>query len=197
VKSAFPIASVFLILATARYAHAADPAASDGPTERSLDRYTHIWTAKPFVAATVVTPQAESVVQRYAITGYAQFGGSDVLFLLDRTTLSRFTVTEQKPDSGVELLAVTEKDDANHLKARIRAGGEVAEVAYDAAATGMPTGGDNPAMAAVGNPNSNPAGASPPALGGPAPNQVAGQRRTVAAPRPVRVIQRRPPIKSQ
>lgn len=166
-----------------------------GPSERSLDRYTHIWTAKPFVAATVVTPQAESLAQRYAITGYGHFSGSDVVFLLDRVSLSRFTVTNEREENGVALLDVTEKENANGLKARIKIGGEVAELAYDPGTAGMAMAGAETPNLAANVPNPVPTanmGTMPQAA---MPNQVQPQRRG-AAPRPVRVIQRKP-IQSQ
>lgn len=163
-----------------------------GASERSLDRYTHIWTAKPFVAATVVSPQAESLAQRYAITGYGQFGGTDVVFILDRVSLNRFTISQEREENGVALLDVAEKDDATRLKAKIRIAGEVAELTYDPGVAGIMTAGvDNPVMAPSGQPPiPNPNTGMPPQVGMPSQNQVTPVRRT-GAPRPVRVIQRK------
>lgn len=194
--------AVILALLTCGLASVGHMDAADevtGPSERSLERYTHIWTAKPFVAATVVTPQAESLAQRYAITGYGSFGGNDVIFILDRVSLSRFTITDQREENGVALLDVTEKDDANRLKARIRIGGEVAELAYDPGTAGMVMGGgENPALTA------NMQHIAPAANMGamaqtmtPNPPQVVPPKRSGAAPRPVRVIQKRNAIQSQ
>jgi len=190
VKSASAIILALLTLGAAMEIRAEDPIAPTGPATRSLDRYSHIWTAKPFVAATVVTPQAESIVQRYAITGYARFGGSDMVFILDRVSLTRFAVTALKPVQGVELLEVTEKAGGGRLKARIRASGEVAEVAYDAGAAGMAMGGENPGM--IGSNVPNPPGvAMPPPQPGVVPNQGNSPRRQISAPRPIRVVPRK------
>lgn len=190
-----PLAIVWfaLTLGSAAICFADAPTGESSP-ERTLDRYTHIWTAKPFVAATVVTPQAESLVQRFAITGYAHFGGSDVVFLLDRTTLNRFTVTEQKSANGVDLLSVVEKADAGKLKARIRVGGEVAEIAYDVATAGLGSMGENPVQPPSPDGGMAVAPNIPPSIPSQdnAINPVPVQKRIVPIPRPPRVIQRKP-----
>jgi hypothetical protein len=191
VKSAPAIILALLTLGVAAEAHADDPAVPANPERRSLDRYSHIWTAKPFVAATVVTPQAESIVQRYAITGYAKFAGSDMVFILDRVSLGRFTITANKPQNGVELLEVTENTRADRLRARVRAAGEVAELVYDAGAAGMAMGGgENPGVAGSNIPT--PGVAMPPPQPGVVPNQQNSTRRQITAPRPIRVVPRKP-----
>ncbi len=194
-KSAFAIILALLALGAATESRAdktVEPALEPpGPSDRSLDRYSHIWTAKPFVAATVVTPQAESIVQRYAVTGYARFSGSDMVFILDRVSLNRFAITAQKPQNGVELMEVTENTGAGRLKARIRASGEVAEVVYDAGAAGMPMG-ENPGMVGSNVPNPMGAAVPPPQPGVAAPNQGNSPRRQITAPRPIRVVPRKP-----
>jgi len=164
---------------------------TDSP-ERSLDRYMHIWTAKPFVAATVVSPQAESLAQRYAITGYGQFGGTDVVFILDRVSLNRFTISQGREENGVALLDVAEKDDATRLKAKIRIAGEVAELTYDPGVAGiMSAGVENPVLASNGQPPiPNPNMGGQPQMNLPNQNQVTPVRRN-GAPRPARVIQRK------
>lgn len=106
------------------------------PTQHELERYEHIWKAAPFIAATEVTPKGESIAQRFALTGFARLGESEVIFLFDRKSLSRFSVAKGSPQNGVELLAVAEKANINELGARIKAEGEVAEITYDASVAG-------------------------------------------------------------
>jgi hypothetical protein len=101
------------------------------PIQYPLDRYEHIWKSSPFIAATEVTPQGESIAQRYAVTGFGRIGSSDVVFLFDRKSLSRFSIEMGSPTQGVELIEVTKSEELSLLRARIRAEGQVAEIGYD------------------------------------------------------------------
>lgn len=130
------------------------------PTQHDLDRYEHIWKAAPFIAATEVTPKGESIAQRFALTGFARLGESEIVFLFDRKSLNRFSVSKSQPQNGVELLAVAEKDTITELGARIRAEGEVAEITYDGAVANA----SETSMMANGN-------SQPPPQPVPAPNR--------------------------
>lgn len=202
------------------------------PTQHELERYEHIWKAAPFIAATEVTPKGESIAQRFALTGFARLGDSEVIFVFDRKSLSRFSVAKGSPQQGVELIAVAEKDNINELGARIKAEGEVAEITYDAS---VAAAGEAPAVAGVpvpaaarpATPNrpgmmsgataahqaGAPAHLPPQPPGPPSPNVMSGAAGPTGstsnvmsgapapgtqivppngAPRPVRVIRRRP-----
>lgn len=102
------------------------------PVQHPLERYEHIWKSAPFVAATEVTPQSESLAQRYAVTGFARIGNADVVFLFDRKTLNRFSIGTANPTENVELVEVTGSEEMSSLRARIRVQGQVAEIGYDA-----------------------------------------------------------------
>lgn len=108
------------------------------PEDHEVVRYEVIWKASPFVAAAVVSPQAESIAQRYAITGFARMGEREVVFVFDRKALARFPIWKNEEQNGVELLSVTEGADAKGLGAQIRASGEVAKISYDASLAASP-----------------------------------------------------------
>ena len=95
------------------------------PPPRGIDRYEHIWKTSPFVAVAEVNPQAESLASRYAVTGFARVGASEVVFLLDRKGLVRFSLSKDQPKNGVELVSLQNSGDLKTLGATIRSGGEV------------------------------------------------------------------------
>jgi len=102
------------------------------PQSHEVGRYAVIWERAPFVAATEVSPAAESIAKRFAITGFAKVGGEEVVFVFDRKGLGRITLTKGAPINGVELVSVTEGVEARDLKALVRAQGETAEIVFDA-----------------------------------------------------------------
>lgn len=108
------------------------------PPQRGIDRYAHIWKTSPFVAIAEVNPQSESLASRYAVTGFARVGESEVVFVLDRKGLTRFSLSKDQPKNGVELVSLQNSGDLKTLGATIRSGGEVAVIACDvnAAAAG-------------------------------------------------------------
>lgn len=106
------------------------------PVQYPLSRYEQIWKSSPFVAASEVSPQAESLAQRFAVTGFVRIGSSDVVFLFDRKSLSRFSIANGSPAQGVELVDVSETDDLALLRAKVRVEGQVAEIFYDAGVGG-------------------------------------------------------------
>lgn len=101
------------------------------PTERDIEHYEHIWKSAPFVAKAETSSQAESLVARFALTGFARVGDDEVIFLLDRKSLNRFSITRGAPRNGVELISVR-GEDIKTLAAKIRANGEVATIGFDA-----------------------------------------------------------------
>lgn len=164
------------------------------PVDYSLERYEHIWKSSPFVAATETAPKGGSIALRYSVTGFAQIGDTEMVFLFDRIGLSRFSVTKDTPENGVELLEVAEQTEVSPLGAKIRVNGEVAEISYDAslATSDMTT---SPAR------NGSQAPSIPPPPNGQnlqnsqgvvAPGSPVQVSEKAAVPRPTRVIRRRP-----
>lgn len=131
-------------------------AADWSPTPGDPERYEQIWKSSPFVAATAVTPQAESLAQRYTITGFARLGEREVVFIFDRKALSRFTISKDLPQNGVELISVKEGDSLKALNAKIRVGSEVAVIAYDASAPQVTAKNASVNSPAVPSPASSP-----------------------------------------
>jgi hypothetical protein len=159
------------------------------PVQHSLERYEHIWKSSPFIAATEVTPQAESLAQRYAVTGFARIGDADVVFLFDRKSLSRLSVGTGSPAQGVELLEVMEAGDMASLRARIRVGGQVSEIGYDAGAGSGDAVGKTPSV-----PQGGPTSPLPPPIAPPpqvAPNVAPVAQKAPQTGKPVKIIRRK------
>lgn len=122
------------------WAQSASLVAGDwAPVQHGIERYTHIWKSAPFTAASEVAAAGSPLAGRYAVTGFARVGGDEVVFLLDRKGLERFSVSKSRSSHGVELLALQETADLKDLKARIRVGGEIALVVYDPGTAGLPS----------------------------------------------------------
>lgn len=100
------------------------------PDTHPIERYAHIWQSSPFVVATEITPGSEALANRFALTGAARIGESDIIFIIDRQTLKRFPVAQGKTENGVELVAIQRSDNIRQLSATIRSGGEMAEIRY-------------------------------------------------------------------
>lgn len=101
--------------------------------ERELQRYENIWRVSPFVTEPVPNLPSEPLQERYAMTGYANVGGNDVVFLLDRESLARFSISSNRPEEGVRLVSVSDNGGGT-IVARIRVGNRDANVALDVGA---------------------------------------------------------------
>lgn len=194
------IASVRAFLAlTAFHVAVAGAEEAFSPQDYPVDRYSHIWTSSPFVAATETVAESQPLAARFKLNGIAKINGEDIVFLLDRTAIKEFSIRKSKPNpefSQVELVSVENGGTTESMKVRIKSGGEVGDLTYDKTAMTAPTQNN---MAAISNTNPVP----PLPNGGiPVPPQPGGQGQSVqnpagnnGGPRPVRVI-RRPRIKA-
>lgn len=106
------------------------------PAAREIARYEHIWKSAPFVAKAEAVPEADST--RFAVTGFARVGEDEVIFLLDRKSLNRFSIAQSAPKNGVELISVQNAGDIKRLTAKIRSNGEVATIGFDASPAPAP-----------------------------------------------------------
>jgi hypothetical protein len=166
------------------------------PQSHEVGRYAVIWERTPFVVATEVSPAAESIAKRFAITGFAKLGGDEVVFVFDRKGLGRFTLTKGAPTNGVELVSVTEGVEAKDLRAVVRAQGETAEIAFDATLSidkggqHAPQSGDSsPPATQADAPSSTPVASVQPS---PNPGILSGASKPELPPRPVRTLRRKP-----
>lgn len=161
------------------------------PEAREIERYAAIWQKSPFVAATEVSPAAESIAKQFALTGFANIGGNDVIFVFDRKGLGRFTVAKGTPINGVELISVSEGLEVKDLKAVVRAQGETAEIIYDPSLSAEKGGQTTPQ-----SPTAPPPSPPPPAPPVHQENTAALSGTTAASsevpPRPVRTFKRKP-----
>ena len=151
------------------------------PPPRGIDRYEHLWKTSPFVAVAEVNPQAESLASRYAVTGFARVGASEVVFLLDRKGLVRFSLSKDQPKNGVELVSLQNSGDLKTLGATIRSGGEVAVIACDV----------NPPDVSAQAPAPNPADGGKPVQVVRSSAQP-GAPGSEVVPKPTRIIKRKP-----
>lgn len=186
-----------------------------GPTD--ISRYQKIWDISPFVAVTDLSGQADDMAGRFSLTGFARMGEKDVVFVFDRTTLERFTLTVGETRSGVALQNLQHNGDLRSVRATLAIGGRTLEIGYDATATpesgsaapvipghmqqghrgfpgqpqpGMPPGGQpQPGMPPGGQPQAPPM-SNPNAIIG-APPATAAPNPAEQAPPPRRVIRRR------
>lgn len=171
---------------------------SFNPQDHTVERYEHIWTSSPFVAATESVAESQPLANRFALKGVAQIDGRDVVFLFDRTAIKEFSLTKDSTINEVQLVSVENGGTLETLKVRIKSGGEVGDLTYDKNSIPAPAA---PSVASA-IPNANPVPPMPSGGIPVPPPQVASQNPSVqrpagnnGAPRPVRVI-RRPKIKT-
>lgn len=104
------------------------------PQSHALDRYRHIWEKSPFVAETPVAKQSAGLEQRFVLTGVASLSDKPMIFVLDRTSLTRMVVSAERNAQGVQLVSVESNHDPKQAAATIRLGAEQATIRYDVAA---------------------------------------------------------------
>ncbi|GAT34248.1 hypothetical protein TSACC_22673 [Terrimicrobium sacchariphilum] len=147
------------------------------PETRDLAYYRIIWEKSPFVARTSdAAAQGPALAQRFALTGLAALGDRQLIFLLDRNTLTRVVVGNGKDQSGVQIVSIQNPDRLKEAAVTIRLGNEEATLKYD------------PGVAQVANQPAQPPapigpGGGPPGMGGQPPAQAASQNPG-SAPQP-------------
>lgn len=100
-----------------------------GPTD--ISRYQKIWDISPFVAVTDLSGQADDMAGRFAVTGFARLGEKDVVFVFDRTTLERFSLTPGESRAGVSLQSLNHQGDLRSVRATLATGGRTLDISYD------------------------------------------------------------------
>ncbi len=139
--------SVFVLIFAALLAAArAQEPVDFVPETHEITFYRAIWEKSPFVARTAETaPQGPALAQRFALTGLATLGDRQLIFLLDRNTLTRVVIGNGKDQSGVQIVSVQNPDRLKEAAVTIRLGNEEATLKYD------------PGVAAVANQAAAPA----------------------------------------
>lgn len=142
------------------------------PETHELTYYRAIWEKSPFVARSAdAAAQGPALAQRFALTGLATLGDRQLVFLLDRNTLTRVVVGNGKDQSGVQIVSIQNPDRLKESAVTIRLGNEEATLKYD---PGVAQVANQPAPTASGGGQGRPPG--PPGMGGnPNGGQPAGQ----------------------
>ncbi len=166
---------VFVFAACLAVACAQEPAGFV-PETHDLAFYRAIWERSPFVARTAdAAAQGPALAQRFALTGLATVGDRQLVFLLDRNTLTRVVVGNGKDQSGVQIVSIQNPDRLKEADVTIRLGNEEATLKYDPGVGQL--AGEAPASA----PTALGRQPGPPGIGGANPNggqpaaQVASQ----------------------
>lgn len=174
-----------LVLVLPREAHAGLP----GNPE--VERFAPIWKRSPFVAVTP-TAAGEGIAGRFAVTGFAKLGESDIVFVFDRKELKRFAIAKESPVEGVELVSVAEGGAPGDFTARIRSGGELAEIRFDAAlAAGPDPSAEKRAPASLSRATENGGQTASAVPGVRVPATLQAGSHSPQPPRAARVIRRR------
>lgn len=142
------------------------------PASHHVQRYQHIWEKSPFVTEAPAVQETGGLSQRFALTGVATLRDQPVIFVLDRSSLSRLVLTTTPNPQGLALVSVDSPSDPKQSRAIIRLGTEQGVIRYDLAA-----------LQSV-NPSSENPQPTTPALGQ-APDP------TSPVPRPTKVITRK------
>lgn len=161
------------------------------PANHDVQRFEPIWKRSPFVAVSNVAA-SEGIAGRFAVTGFAKLGQSDIVFVFDRKELRRFAIAKEAPVDGLELLSVAEGGRPEDFKARIRSGGESADICFDAslAASAEPPG-EKRAPAAASRAAGSGMQAEAPVAGAAGNPVLAAGSNPPQVPRATRVIRRR------
>lgn len=142
------------------------------PETHELAYYRAIWEKSPFVARTAdAAQQGPALAQRFALTGLATLGDRQLIFLLDRNTLTRVVVGNGKDQLGIQVVSIQNADRLKESAVTIRLGNEEATLKYD---PGVAQVANQPAPSAPGAGPGRPPG--PPGMGGnPNGGQPSGQ----------------------
>lgn len=111
------------------------PANTYAPEQYETERYRHLWEKSPFVTEKpVVTEKSGGLAQRFVLTGVASMQDQPIIFVLDRQSLARVTVTNEPNQMGLSLVSVQPNNDPKQSLATIRLGAEEGIIRYDLAA---------------------------------------------------------------
>lgn len=126
--------------------------------EHPLSRYQAIWERSPFVVQTAVL-ESSPLAQRFVLTAVTMLGDQPMIFVLDRKTLQRISLTTEASADGAVLLSVVSNSDPKLVRANIRVGREEGSIGYDLEAlqavnqaAAAPNPSESPAQAAAQSP---------------------------------------------
>jgi hypothetical protein len=105
------------------------------PVALNMDRYGALGKKSPFTAVTV--EETASFAQDLALAGFVRLKGEDFVMVANRANADRFLVGKKESPSarGLVLMEVIRdpKGDATKMKAKVKKGGEVATLGFEAA----------------------------------------------------------------
>jgi hypothetical protein len=160
----------------------AQEAADFTPETHDLTFYRAIWEKSPFVARTADTAQqGPALAQRFALTGLATLGDRQLIFLLDRNTLTRVVVGNGKDQLGVQIVSIQNPERLKEAAVTIRLGNEEATLKYDPGVAAVANQPAQPAPGGQGRPPGSPGMGGNPNSGQP-PQQVTAQNSGAPAP---------------
>lgn len=105
------------------------------PVALNMDRYGALAKKSPFTA--VAAEETASFAQDLALAGFVRLKGEDFVMVANRANADRFLVGKNESPSarGLVLVEVIRdpKGDATKMKAKVKKGGEVATLGFEAA----------------------------------------------------------------
>jgi hypothetical protein len=109
--------------------------------ERTLSSFEDLTKRSPFSLPTA--EEKSPLGDRYVVTGAASWDGTQRVFVMDKNSQERHTITAGSGPQAMELIEFMPSADPREMKARVRIGQEVATLSFEAAAPA------NPAQAAA------------------------------------------------
>ncbi len=127
--------AVLVLSGTFLQAGEIEPGTPFAPSKYDAERYRHIWEKSPFVTeAPAALQQSAGLAQRFILTGAASLQDQPIIFVLDRTSLTRLMVTKEVNQQGLVLVSLKEEANPQKSQATIRLGSEEGVIRYDPAA---------------------------------------------------------------
>ena len=112
------------------------------PVALNMDRYEALAKKSPFTA--VAAEETAGFAQDLALAGFVRLKGEDFVMVANRATADRFLVGKKESPSarGLVLVEVMKdpQGDATKMKAKVKKGGEVATISFQAASAPPPAG---------------------------------------------------------
>jgi len=106
--------------------HAEDRAAAPVRTE---EQFATLWLRSPFVLAS--TEPVSELAQTYAISGIATIGDASYVFIRDRKTQRRYSLTGSANEEGMLLVRIVPNDDPLKVRAVVRVKGREGTLSFD------------------------------------------------------------------
>jgi len=97
---------------------------------RSLEQFDVLLKRSPFSLPTA--EEKSPLSDRYGLTGAAEWDGIQRIFVVDKTSQQRLVLKQGATEKNITLLEFLPASDPREMKARVRVGGEIATLAYEA-----------------------------------------------------------------